>query len=135
MEADSSADLQARVRDAIAGDIKLCIRGSGSKTFYGREPKGQLLDVSQHHGVINYQPSELVLTARAGTRLAAIETLLAEHNQMLPFEPPAAIQFPSGVSATQCMSAGKVCENRTNPGTDASNRVICPRSCPATARF
>jgi glycolate oxidase FAD binding subunit len=66
----------------------LNIKGSGSKSFLGRIPSGEALGVTAHAGIVNYQPMELVLTARCGTTLAEIEALLAEHGQMLPFEPP-----------------------------------------------
>ena len=46
------------------------------------------LDVSGHAGIVAYDPAELVLTARAGTRLNVIESLLAANGQMLAFEPP-----------------------------------------------
>jgi len=77
-----------RVRQAIADRTPLCIQGGGSKAFYGRACRGEPLDVSGHSGDIRYEPSELVLTARAGTKLSEIEALLAANNQMLPFEPP-----------------------------------------------
>jgi len=81
-------ELVERVKQAIASRTSLCIRGSGSKAFYGRRRQGELLDLSRHRGIVSYEPSELVLTAQAGTPLAEIETLLEAHNQMLPFEPP-----------------------------------------------
>ena len=68
------------------------IVGGNSKSFYGRATENEtkeLLDVSSHRGVINYEPSELVITARAGTPLLEIEKTLSENNQMLAFEPPA----------------------------------------------
>jgi len=77
-----------RVRQAIADRTPLCIQGGGSKAFYGRACRGEPLDVSGHSGDIRYEPSELVLTARAGTPLSEIEALLAANDQMLPFEPP-----------------------------------------------
>ena len=64
------------------------IRGGGSKSFYGRPVDGTPLDVSTHTGIIDYSPTELVISARAGTRLADLEAALAAENQMLPFEPP-----------------------------------------------
>lgn len=85
---DISAALQARVLEAIAHEIPVHIVGSGSKAFYGREARGERLSVAGHCGVVDYEPSELVITARAGTPLAEIEALLTAHGQMLPFEPP-----------------------------------------------
>ncbi|MDP2834798.1 MAG: glycolate oxidase subunit GlcE [Pseudomonadota bacterium] len=76
------------VRQAIADRTPLCIQAGGSKAFYGRHCQGEPLEVSGHSGDIRYEPSELVLTARAGTKLSEIEALLAANNQMLPFEPP-----------------------------------------------
>ena len=77
-----------RIRAAHADHRRLVIRGHGSKAFYGNPVAGEPLDTTPLIGVIDYQPQELVLTARAGTPLAEIEALLAENGQMLPFEPP-----------------------------------------------
>ncbi len=89
MEAElMEADVIERVKQAIASRTPLCIRGGGSKAFYGRACTGEVLDVSGHRGIVAYEPTELVITARAGTPLAEIEALLAQNNQMLPFEPP-----------------------------------------------
>lgn len=87
-DTDISAALQANVLEAMAQGSPLQIVGGGSKIFYGRAPQGDPLSVTGHRGVISYEPTELVITARAGTRLADVESLLAEHNQMLPFDPP-----------------------------------------------
>ncbi len=85
---DLSEALQARVAEAIAQKTPVSIEGGGSKAFYGRPPEGTPLPVAGHRGVINYAPTELMITARSGTPLQEIEALLAEHGQMLPFEPP-----------------------------------------------
>ncbi len=85
---DKQAELLDRVRSSAATGTPLCIRGGGSKTFYGRHCDGELLDISGHRGIVSYEPSELVVTARAGTPLAEIEAALAENGQLLPFEPP-----------------------------------------------
>jgi len=85
---DNSAELQAQVERAEEAGNALCIRGGGSKDFYGREPVGEPLDTSTHQGIVNYEPTELVITARAGTPLREIEQALAADNQLLPFEPP-----------------------------------------------
>jgi glycolate oxidase FAD binding subunit len=77
-----------RIRAAHAAAAPLVIQGGGSKGFYGNAAQGEILDTRSLHGVVDYQPKELVLTARAGTPLAEIEALLAEHKQMLAFEPP-----------------------------------------------
>jgi glycolate oxidase FAD binding subunit len=81
-------ELIERVQQAAATRTPLCIVGGNSKAFYGRACTGELLDVSGHRGIIAYEPTELVITARAGTPLAEIEAALAANNQMLPFEPP-----------------------------------------------
>lgn len=86
--ADLSNALAVRVADAYASKTPLVITGGGSKHFLGRPTQGELLALDGHRGVINYDPEELVLTARAGTPLAELETLLAEHEQMFAFEPP-----------------------------------------------
>lgn len=77
-----------RVHAARAGHAQLCIRGGGSKDFYGEPPQGSLLDTRVLEGVSSYEPTELVVTARCGTSLAELEALLATHGQCLPFEPP-----------------------------------------------
>ena len=87
-DADLSQDLQARIEHATGSRTPLCIRAGGSKDFYAREPQGEILNLSGHRGIVSYEPTELVLTARAGTRLSEIEQTLAENNQMLAFEPP-----------------------------------------------
>lgn len=85
---DNSQQLQEHVRDAIASATPLRIQGGNSKYFYGNQMVGATLDVSTHRGIVNYEPSELVITVRAGTTLREIESVLAAQNQMLAFEPP-----------------------------------------------
>ena len=80
--------LTGRIRDAAASATPLCIRAGGTKDFYGNEPRGELLDPRPLRGIVAYEPSELVVTALAGTSLAELEQLLAGRGQMLPFEPP-----------------------------------------------
>lgn len=88
MDADQSLQLQAQVLEAASAGRALRIQGGGTKGFYGRSVTGNVLDLSGHRGLVHYQSSELVVSARAGTPLAEIEALLAERNQFLPFEPP-----------------------------------------------
>ncbi|MBV9556331.1 MAG: glycolate oxidase subunit GlcE [Pseudolabrys sp.] len=74
---------------AAAEKEPLEIVGGGSKRRLGRpEAAKHALDVSGISGIIDYEPSELVLTARAGTTMAEIEAQLSAHHQMLAFEPP-----------------------------------------------
>lgn len=85
---DQGEALAKRVADAATNGTPLSIRGQGSKDFLGRTPNGETLDLSAHSGIINYEPTELVLTARAGTPLVELEAALAKSGQMMPFEPP-----------------------------------------------
>ena len=85
---DLSGQLIDSVKTAYQSAEILRIRGSGSKFFFGNPIVGTTLDVSGHSGILSYEPSELVITARAGTRLSEIETQLSESRQTLAFEPP-----------------------------------------------
>ncbi len=85
---DLTEALVERVRAASCARTPLRIVGGDTRRFYGRPVAGNTLAVAGHHGVLQYDPAELVLTARGGTRLADVEALLARHGQHLPFEPP-----------------------------------------------
>ena len=75
-ECDYSQALLEQVNQAISDKTPLVIQGSNSKAFLGRPVTGQTLDVRCHRGIVNYDPTELVITARAGTPLVAIEAAL-----------------------------------------------------------
>ncbi|OFJ48408.1 glycolate oxidase subunit GlcE [Janthinobacterium lividum] len=77
-----------RIVAASAAGSPLRLRGSGSKDWYGQQFDGEVLDTRAYAGIIGYEPTELVITARCGTPLAEIEAALAARNQMLAFEPP-----------------------------------------------
>ena len=77
-----------QVKAAEQSGQPLAIRGGNTKAFYGRPVQGEALDVSAYSGISQYDPTELVITAKAGTSLREIEALLAENQQMLAFEPP-----------------------------------------------
>jgi len=81
-------ELQERVISAYKEENNLFIMGGGSKEFYGRKAVGDEINVRPCHGVIFYEPTELVITARTGTPLSEIENVLAGENQQLAFEPP-----------------------------------------------
>ena len=85
---DFMASTAERVRAAATTGTPLRIRGGGSKDFYGQALKGDILDMTAFTGIVSYEPSELVVTVRAGTKLAELEALLAAQGQCLPFEPP-----------------------------------------------
>jgi len=83
--------LQERIRAAAASREPLELRGHGSKAFYGEAPRGEPLELGalpELAGIASYEPSELVVTVRAGTPLAELEAALAAEGQCLPFEPP-----------------------------------------------
>jgi glycolate oxidase FAD binding subunit len=82
------ADLQAQIRTAATVQSPLVIRGGGTKDFYGQAVAGSVLDVTPYAGILDYDPTELVVTARAGTPLADLERTLRASGQMLPCEPP-----------------------------------------------
>jgi glycolate oxidase FAD binding subunit len=96
----------AQLRDHIvaANDkrAKLRLRGAGTKDFYGERLVGNVLDTRGYTGIVSYEPSELVITARCGTPLSEIEAALAASGQFLAFEPPAFGGDPTigGVVAT-----------------------------------
>jgi glycolate oxidase FAD binding subunit len=83
---DAALDsLALKITQSAERGRPLRIRGGGTKDFYGQQLHGELLDVRPLAGVVSYEPSELVVTVRAGTRLRELESLLAERGQCLPF--------------------------------------------------
>ena len=95
--------LGERIRAAAAAGTPLRIRGGGSKDFHGEQLQGELLETAPLAGIVSYEPSELVVTARAGTPLAQLEAVLAERGQCLPFEPP---HFGGGATVGGVVAAG-----------------------------
>lgn len=96
--------LQERIRAAQADGARLHISGSASKDFVGaRALPEQRLDTRALAGILSYEPSELVVTAWAGTPLAELQALLAERGQCLPFEPP---HFGPGATVGGMVAAG-----------------------------
>jgi glycolate oxidase FAD binding subunit len=87
-ERDIADALCEQVKKAYAERTPLRIVGADTRAFYGRPVEGEALHVAEHSGIVHYDPVELVVTVRAGTRISALEATLAEHNQMLAFEPP-----------------------------------------------
>ena len=85
---DNIEAFQQVVRAAIQDKQPVSIVGGGTKSFYGRGIMGDPLLISGYQGIIEYQPTELVITAKAGTALEQINQVLAENNQRLGFEAP-----------------------------------------------
>lgn len=102
-----------QVLAAAANKTTLRIRGGGTKDFYGQRLDGAILDTRGHSGIVDYEPTELVITARCGTPLAEIEAVLAERNQMLAFEPP---HFGDGATIGGAIVAGLSGPRRANSG-------------------
>ncbi|MHB1100814.1 MAG: glycolate oxidase subunit GlcE [Burkholderiales bacterium] len=85
---DIERQLQERVKSAIDSGTPVAIISGGTKSFLGNRVAAQPLHVAGHSGIVDYDPRELVITARCGTKLQEIEQVLAASSQMLPFEPP-----------------------------------------------
>jgi len=103
-----------RVQSARSAGAQLCIRGGGTKEFYGETPQGEWLDTRVLEGTSSYEPTELVVTTRCGTSLAGLEALLAEKGQCLPFEPP---HFAPGTTVGGMVSAGLAGPSRAAVGS------------------
>lgn len=100
---DFIASLRSALQAAAAAGRPVDIRGGGSKRFYGNPCEGDSLDVTPCRGIVSYEPTELVITARAGTPLDEIESVMRERGQMLGFEPP---QFGGKATLGGCIAAG-----------------------------
>jgi glycolate oxidase FAD binding subunit len=106
-------EFRARVAAAHAARTPLRLRGGGSKDWYGQASAGEVFDTRSYHGIIDYEPSELVVTARCGTPLAELEQTLAQHNQMLAFEPP---HFGPGATVGGMVASGLSGPRRQSAG-------------------
>lgn len=100
--------------DARARRSPLDIRGGGTKHFYGGPSHGRPLDMRAVAGISSYEPTELVVTARAGTLLAELEAALGERGQCLPFEPP---RFAAGGTVGGMVAAGLSGPSRASVGS------------------
>jgi len=81
-------EFKSRIDAARECKTALRLRGGGTKDWYGQDLQGEVLDTRAYAGIVAYDPTELVITARCGTPLAEVEAALAEHRQLLAFEPP-----------------------------------------------
>jgi glycolate oxidase FAD binding subunit len=114
-EADRSV-LEAwreRIATAARSGTPLRLRGAGTKDFYGENVAGEVMELRGWCGIVDYDPSELVISVRSGTPLSEVEAALAAHDQFLAFEPPAFGADPTiggviaaGLSGPRRMFAG-----------------------------
>lgn len=110
----SLESIQERIRDAAQRGTPLRIRGGGTKDFLGEPASaGEELSTLALAGITSYEPSELVVTVRAGTRLAELESTLAQRGQCLAFEPP---HFGPGATVGGMVAAGLSGPSRANAG-------------------
>ncbi len=116
--ADRAAELVEQVRDAAARGQRLRIRGGGTKDWYGEAPPPggaeAILDTRAHAGIVEYDPSELVVTARCGTPLAELDATLAASGQMLACEAP---HFGAQATVGGCIAAGLSGPRRATSGS------------------
>ena len=103
-----------QIQAAAAATAPLRMAGGGTKAFLAPQPQGAVLDTRSFTGITSYEPSELVVTVRAGTPLAELEAALAEKNQCLPFEPP---RFAPGGTVGGLVAAGLSGPSRANVGS------------------
>ncbi|HEX5373763.1 MAG TPA: glycolate oxidase subunit GlcE [Aquabacterium sp.] len=116
---DLSAPVRAwldQIREARERRVCLRVRGAGSKDHLGDLGRGEVLDTQSWQGIVAYEPSELVLTARAGTPLAEVEAALASQGQFLAFEPPRGRASPSGSTLGGVVAAGLSGPSRASRG-------------------
>ena len=113
------ADIVKRIKSAASAGTPLRIRGGGTKDFYGQSLQGEILDTTGLNGITSYEPSELVVTVKAGTPLAELEAALAEKNQCLPFEPP---HFGAALGKTTTVG-GMVAAGLSGPSRASSGSV------------
>ena len=102
---DVVEQLAATIREAAKEKRPLCIRGGGTKDFYGGEVRGDNLYTGNYRGIVEYEPTELVITARAGTPLAEVEAALRERGQMPLQSRRISVRFPHRYPTLACCAA------------------------------
>lgn len=80
-DTDDTERLCAAIRSAYASATPLEILGGGTGRGFGRQPQGEPLSVASHVGIVDYDPADYVITVRAGTPVAVLHSVLAEHDQ------------------------------------------------------
>ncbi len=106
---------RSQILDAASSGKKLQIMGGNTKFWYGDSAQGEILNTSAYSGIIDYQPAELVLTAKAGTPMIEIEQALGSASQLFPFEPP--------LFGSKATIGGIVCAGLSGPGRGQSGAL------------
>ena len=91
------------LRKRLAAKERVAVVGGNTKSFLGGRLLDEPVSMQEHSGIVNYEPTELVLTAKSGTSLRDIESCLKDARQMLPFEPP---QFGAETTIGGVMASG-----------------------------
>ena len=76
--------------DAAERGLAVAPVGAGTALALGNPPDrlDLVLSTARLREVIDYEPTDLVLSVGAGARLGDVQTVLAEHGQELPIDPP-----------------------------------------------
>ena len=107
MSGDCSDQLIDEVNSAVSKKQAVLISGGRSKDdIIRRNISCSRLDVSGHYGIVNYEPTELVMTARGGTRISDIATTLADHGQYLSCEVPQMSEMATIAGSLACNLSG-----------------------------
>lgn len=116
---DTSALLLEQVNQALQYATPLRIQGANSKAFLGRSVAGEVLDTRGHRGIVSYDPTELVITARCGTPLMELAQVLDKAGQMLACEPPSSVP-PRSVAWLPAACRGRAGPGQVRSGTLSS---------------
>ena len=111
--ADIKEDVASRIKEAVGQGQALQILAGNTKDFYGRSIQAAPLSLVRHSGIIEYEPSELYITARSGTPLNDIERAIGKENQILPCEPP---HFGTAATIGGMVAAGLSGPRRASSG-------------------
>ena len=107
MRPQNTEELAAMIADAAASKRKLELRGGGSKAEVGAPREAEIVEMTAFTGVIDYDPSELVITLGAGTPLEEVEALVGSERQMLAFEPAGVVGSTIGGVVAAAMSGSR----------------------------
>jgi glycolate oxidase FAD binding subunit len=80
--------LAERIANAYHEQRQIKIEGQQSKSFLALNCEAEAISTLEHNDIISYEPSELVVTVRSGTRITDLQSVLARYQQTLAFDPP-----------------------------------------------